>query len=74
MSQHDQPFQLPIDDDALIDEHQLSGVTQLSLSKLRNDRYMKQGFPFVKIGASARYRVGDVRQKIKESTVETSAT
>ena len=63
---------LPQDDDGLVDERFLSNFTGASLGKLRNDRYLKRGFPFVKMGSSVRYRAGDIRKRIQRSTVETS--
>ena len=63
-------LQLPTDDDALLTEQQLSLLTGFSLSRLRNDRYLKQGFTFVKIGASVRYRVGDYRAQVRANVVE----
>ena len=63
---------LPEDDDGLVDEIFLSCFTGDSLGKLRNDRYLKRGFDFVKLGRSGRYRAGDVRKKIQECTIRVS--
>lgn len=59
------------DPDALLDEHQIAKLTGFSLSRLRNDRYLRQGIPIIKIGASVRYRLGDYRAFIQQSRVET---
>lgn len=68
-----QAIQIPEDDDALVDERQIASLTGFSLSRLRNDRYLKQGIPFVKIGSSVRYRAGDYRSYIQSSRVATEA-
>ena len=63
------PFELPTADDALINEHQLSSISGFPVARLRNDRYLDKGIPFLKFGASVRYRVGDYRgylQQIRE--------
>lgn len=61
---------IPHDDDALMDEHQLQKITGFSLSRIRNDRYLGKGFPFVKIGASVRYTAGDYRKCVRQLRVE----
>ena len=63
---------LPKDDDGLVDEQFLSRFTGYSLGKLRNDRYLRRGFDFVKFGSSVRYRAGDIRKKLRERTVRVS--
>ena len=62
---------LPADDDALVDEHVMAAVSYSSLGKLRNDRYLRQGIPYIKNGGSVRYRVGDYRDYIRRNRVET---
>ena len=71
MSQLKTRESLPIDDDALVDERFLSAFLDVSLAKLRNDRYQKRGFKYLKIGSLVRYRTGDLRKEIKELLVET---
>ncbi|WP_432474144.1 helix-turn-helix transcriptional regulator [Amphritea sp. HPY] len=58
--------------DVLLDEHQIAELTGFSLSRLRNDRYLKQGIPFIKIGSSVRYRMADYRAFIEQSRVDTA--
>ena len=62
---------LPGDADAMVDEQALSAASGLSISKLRSDRCLRQGIPFIKIGACVRYRVGDYRDYVSHSRVET---
>jgi len=63
-------FEMPEDDDALMDEHQLSSVSGLPIARLRNDRYLKKGIPFLKMGSSVRYRTGDYRSYVQNSRVK----
>ena len=69
----DKAHLLPLDDDALVDEYVIAEVSDQSVSKLRNDRYLKQGIPYVKLGALARYRVGTYRKHIKRQEVATES-
>lgn len=43
-----------------ITERQVSELTQLSLSKLRNDRWLNTGLPYCRIGKSIRYELSEV--------------
>ena len=56
----------------LLNEHQVAEVTSLSVGKLRNDRSLKQGIPFVRAGGSVRYKVEDVRTYVEANRVETT--
>ena len=66
--------QIPADDDALMDEHVTAKASGQSVSKLRNDRYLRKGIPYIKLGSCVRYRVGDYREHIRQQRVETGAT
>ena len=72
MLQNIQSVVLPDNDDTLLDEHMIANYTSQSLSKLRNDRYLKRGLTYVKLGSLVRYRVGDIRKDIRECTVATT--
>ena len=48
----------------LLTEHEYAHVTKRSVASVRRDRLMKQGCPFVKLGALVRYRPEDVRQHL----------
>ena len=41
-------------------ESEVSEITRMSLSTLRNDRFMRKGMSYVKIGRSVRYSLEDV--------------
>ncbi len=37
-----------------------SEITGISIQKLRNDRWLRRGIPYVKVGRSVRYAVDDI--------------
>ena len=41
-------------------EADVAEMTKLSLSGLRNGRYLGKGIPYIKIGRSVRYKLEDV--------------
>jgi len=41
-------------------EKQVAEITGFALSTLRNNRFMQRGIPYVKVGKSVRYKLGDV--------------
>lgn len=43
-----------------IDEKEVSKITSRALPTLRNDRHLRRGIPYTKIGRSVRYCLNDV--------------
>jgi hypothetical protein len=43
-----------------IDEKEVSEITKRALPTLRNDRHLRRGIPYCKIGKSVRYALSDV--------------
>ena len=43
-----------------INENQVSEITKMALSTLRNNRSKGQGIPYIKLGRSVRYDLQDV--------------
>ena len=43
-----------------INEQQVSEITKMALSTLRNNRSKGQGIPYIKVGRSVRYDLQDV--------------
>lgn len=41
-------------------EKQVAEITNRALSTMRNDRFLNQGIPYIKIGKSVRYNLQDV--------------
>jgi len=57
-----------------VDEHKAAAVTGLSIKTLRNYRYQKREIPYVKIGASVRYRIKDLIDYMESNKVKVSKT
>ena len=49
----------------------LSKITKMSLSTLRNNRFMRKGISYVKIGRSVRYNLSDVIQFMESRKIQT---
>ncbi len=52
-------------------EKQVAEITQIALSTLRNDRFLGQGIPYIKIGRSVRYSLTDVVNFMESYRVKT---
>jgi hypothetical protein len=53
--------------EALLTEREYAGITQRSVASVRRDRLLKQGCPYVKLGALVRYRPEDVRAHLESN-------
>ena len=49
----------------LIDERELSRITGLSLSTLRNHRHLGLGVPYLKLGKAVRYSLEDLMEYLE---------
>jgi phage terminase Nu1 subunit (DNA packaging protein) len=47
--------------ESLLNEQEYARITKRSLASVRRDRLVRQGCPYVKLGALVRYRPSDVR-------------
>ena len=54
----------------LLNEHDVAGLLKVSLASIRRWRQERQGPNFIKIGASVRYRSGDVQKWIRQQPGE----
>jgi predicted DNA-binding transcriptional regulator AlpA len=55
-----------------LNEKQVSELTGLALSTLRNDRFMGRRLPYIKIGRSVRYSLDDVVGFMEAHKIKTS--
>lgn len=55
-----------------INEKELAITLRSSVAKLRRDRWLGQGVPYIKNGRSVRYLESDILKFIEENRVETS--
>ena len=53
--------------ETLLTEHEYALITKRSVASVRRDRLLRQGCPYVKLGALVRYRPEDVRAHIERN-------
>ena len=53
--------------ETLLTEQEYARITKRSVASVRRDRLMRQGCPYVKLGALVRYRPEDVRTHLERS-------
>ena len=51
----------------LLTEREYARITKRSVASVRRDRLLKQGCPYVKLGALVRYRPEDVRTHLERN-------
>jgi hypothetical protein len=51
--------------ESLLTEQEYARITKRSVASVRRDRLLRQGCPYVKLGALVRYRPADVRAYIE---------
>jgi hypothetical protein len=57
----------------LLDEYEYARITGRSVASARRDRLLRQGCPFVKLGALVRYRPSDVQAFIERNLRSTNS-
>jgi hypothetical protein len=53
--------------ETLLTEHEYARITKRSVASVRRDRLIRQGCPYVKLGALVRYRPEDIRTHLERS-------
>jgi hypothetical protein len=53
--------------ETLLTEREVASITKRSVASVRRDRLLRQGCPYVKLGALVRYRPDDVRAYIERN-------
>jgi len=56
-----------------LNEKQVAQITGFSLSKLRNDRFMRQGLPYRKIGRVVRYDLDEIHAFMDSHKIDPGA-
>ena len=59
--------------ETLLTEHEYARITKRSVASVRRDRLLRQGCPYVKLGALVRYRPEDVRAHLERNLRNLSA-
>ena len=57
----------------LLTEQEYARITKRSVASVRRDRLIRQGCPYVKLGALVRYRPEDVRTHLERSLRQPAA-
>jgi len=52
-----------------LNEFEVSDLTGIAVSTLRNDRHLRRGFPYLKIGKSIRYLTTDVIGRMEKRRI-----
>ena len=56
----------------ILTEKEVNQDYRFSLSKLRNDRWLGKGLPYIKVSRSIYYRRSDIEAYLEKRKVETS--
>ena len=62
-----------LNEDRLINETQAAEILGRAVQTLRNDRHLRQGAPYIKIGRSIRYQIRDLFEYMKKHRVDPEA-
>ena len=61
-----------LENSQLLNDKQVAKLTGRALQTVRNDRFNRQGIPYVRVGRSIRYKVQDVLNFIQKNRIETT--
>ena len=53
-----------------VDEHKAAAIFERSVQTLRNDRHLRKGCPYVKLGRSVRYLMSDIREYLSRNRID----
>ena len=56
--------------DQVVDENLASKILTRATQTIRNDRHLRRGCPYIKIGRSVRYRVGDLLDYLEKNRID----
>ena len=57
----------------VVNENQAAKIIGRAVQTLRNDRHLRKGAPYIRIGRSIRYRVADLLDYIEKHRVDPEA-
>jgi hypothetical protein len=58
----------------VIDEYKAAKIICKSVQTLRNERHLRKGCPYLKMGRSVRYRVNDLLDYLDKHRIDPEAT
>lgn len=53
-----------------LNEKEIAKITGFSIQTLRNQRFLRKGFPYIKVGRSVRYDLKDVAEFMNQHKIE----
>ena len=56
-----------------INEHEAASILRKSVQSLRNERFLKKGCPYIKLGRSVRYLAKDVEEYLLRNRIDPAA-
>lgn len=56
-----------------VDEHRAAAILHKSVQTLRNDRHLRKGVPYVKMGRSVRYLISDIEAYLQKHRIDPEA-
>ncbi len=62
-----------LNENQIVNETKASEILGRAIQTIRNDRHLRQGAPYIKIGRSVRYRVGDLLDYLERHRIDPEA-
>ena len=62
-----------LNEGSVVDENQAAKIIGRAVQTLRNDRHLRQGPPYIKIGRSIRYQISDLLDYLKRHRIDPEA-
>ena len=62
-----------VDVNEIVNEHGAAEILKRGLQTLRNDRHLRKGPPYIKMGRSVRYRMCDLLYYIEKHRIDPEA-
>ena len=63
-----------LNENQVVNEIQAAEILGRAIQTLRNDRHLRQGPPYIKLGRSIRYSVGDLMDYLDKHRVDPEAS
>jgi len=60
--------------DTILNEHEAAKAVGKSVQTLRNDRHLRRGCPYVKLGRSVRYLLSDIQNYLQKHRIDPEAS
>ena len=57
-----------------VDEHKAAKMLGKSVQTLRNERFLRKGCPYVKLGRSVRYLISDLSDYLNQNRIDPERT